>query len=63
MTNLGKPISQRQLRVGEMVKQSLSMIFLKDEAKIPEIKTKEITVTEVRTVSYTHLTLPTIYSV
>ena len=48
MTNLGKPISQRQLRVGEMVKQSLSMIFLKDEAKIPEIKTKEITVTEVR---------------
>ena len=48
MTNSGKPISQRQLRVGEMVKQSLSMIFLKDETKIPEIKTKEITVTEVR---------------
>ena len=42
MTNSGKPISQRQLRVGEMIKQSLSMIFLKD------IKTKEITVTEVR---------------
>ena len=48
MTNSGKPISQRQLRVGEMVKQSLSMTFLKDEAKIPGIKTKEITVTEVR---------------
>ena len=44
----GKPISQRQLRVGEMIKQSLSMIFLKDEAKIPSINTKEITVTEVR---------------
>ena len=43
MANAGKPISQRQLRVGEMIKQSLSMIFLKDEAKIPNINTKEIT--------------------
>ena len=48
MANAGKPVSQRQLRVGEMIKQSLSMIFLKDEAKIPNINTKEITVTEVR---------------
>ena len=48
MANAGRPVSQRQLRVGEMVKQSLSMIFLKDEAKIPGINTKEITVTEVR---------------
>ncbi len=48
MANAGKPITQRQLRVGEMIKQSLSMIFLKDEAKIPKINTKEITVTEVR---------------
>ena len=48
MANEGKPITQRQLRVGEMIKQSLSMIFLKDEAKIPNIQTKEITVTEVR---------------
>ena len=48
MVNTGKPVSQRQLRVGEMIKQSLSMIFLKDEAKIPNIITKEITVTEVR---------------
>ena len=31
-----------------MIKQSLSMIFLKDEAKIPDINSKEITVTEVR---------------
>ena len=45
---IGKPISQRQLRVGEMIKQSLSMIFLKNEAKIPDLETKTITVTEVR---------------
>ena len=45
---IGKQVTQRQLRVGEMIKQSLSMIFLKDEAKIPDIRTKEITVTEVR---------------
>ena len=48
MANAGKPVTQRQLRVGVMIKQSLSMIFLKDEAKIPGINTKEITVTEVR---------------
>ena len=34
------PFSQRQLRVGEMIKQSLGQIFLRDEAKL--------TVTEVR---------------
>ena len=48
MANAGRPVTQRQLRVGEMIKQSLSMIFLNDEAKIPGINTKEITVTEVR---------------
>ena len=48
MSNTGKPVTQRQLRVGEMIKQSLSMIFIRGEAKIPEIRTKEITVTEVR---------------
>ena len=45
---LSKPLSQRQLRVGEMIKQAISMIFIKDEAKIPNLDTKEITVTEVR---------------
>ena len=45
---LGKPISQRQLRVGEMIKQSLSMIFIKNEAKVPNLETNTITVTEVR---------------
>ena len=48
MSNLGKPITQRQLRVGEMVKQALGMIFIKEEAKLPNLETKEITVTEVR---------------
>ena len=40
--------SQRQLRVGEMVKQNLGEIFIRNEAKIPLINTKVITVTEVR---------------
>ena len=48
MSKLGKPVSQRQLRVGEMIKQALGMIFLRDEAKLPNLETKEITVTEVR---------------
>jgi len=41
--------SQRQLRVGEMVKQTLSNIFMKGEAKVPTLETNRITVTEVRT--------------
>ena len=45
---IGKEISQRQLRVGEMIKQSLSMIFLRNEAKLPDLETNIITVTEVR---------------
>ena len=44
----GKPISQRQLRVGEMIKQSLCMIFIKNEAKVPKLETNIITVTEVK---------------
>ena len=48
MTSLGKPITQRQLRVGEMIKQALGMLFIRDEAKLPHLSTKEITVTEVR---------------
>ena len=48
MTKLGKPVTQRQLRVGEMIKQALGMIFIKNEAKVPNLETKEITVTEVR---------------
>ena len=48
MSKLGKPVSQRQLRVGEMIKQALGMIFLREETKIPDLDTKSITVTEVR---------------
>ena len=48
MRNFGKPITQRQLRVGEMIKQALGMLFIRDEAKILNLSTKEITVTEVR---------------
>ena len=46
--NNSAPFSQRQLRVGELIKQSLGQIFLRDEAKVPDIDTKNITVTEVR---------------
>ena len=45
---IGKVMSQRQLRVGEMIKQALGTLFIRDEAKIPNLSTKEITVTEVR---------------
>ena len=45
---LGKPITQRQLRVGEMIKQSLGMIFVRNEAKVPNLETNNITVTEVK---------------
>ena len=46
--NSSTPFSQRQLRVGELVRQSLGQIFLRDEAKVPNLETKNITVTEVR---------------
>ena len=45
---IGKDVSQRQLRVGEMIKQSLSMIFIRNEAKVPNLETNTITVTEVK---------------
>ena len=40
--------TQRQLRVGELVKHNLGEIFIRNEAKIPSFNTKVITVTEVR---------------
>jgi len=43
-----KVYSQRQLRVGELVKQNLGELFIRNEAKIPLINSKLITVTEVR---------------
>ena len=40
--------SQRQLRVGELVKQNLGELLIRNEAKIPTVNSKLITVTEVR---------------
>ena len=41
-------LNHRHLRVGELVKQNLGQIFLKNEAKIPSFNTSLVTVTEVR---------------
>ena len=46
--NNNNQFSQRQLRVGEMIKQSLGQIFIRGEAKVPTLETNNITVTEVR---------------
>ena len=43
-----RPFTQRQLRVGELVKQNIGELFIRNEAKIPLINSKLITVTEVR---------------
>ena len=40
--------NHRHLRVGELVKQNLGELFIRNEAKIPSINSKLITVTEVR---------------
>ena len=44
----GRTLSQRLLRVGEMIKQALGNIFMRGEAKLQNIETSNITVTEVR---------------
>ena len=41
-------LNHRHLRVGELVKQNLGQIFLRNEAKIPSLNTKLVTVTEVK---------------
>ncbi|MDC0618924.1 30S ribosome-binding factor RbfA [Pelagibacteraceae bacterium] len=43
-----RTFSQRQLRVGELVKQSLGELLIRNEAKIPSFNSKLVTVTEVR---------------
>ena len=40
--------SQRQLRVGELIKQSLGEVFIRNEAKILALDTRVVTVTEVK---------------
>jgi len=46
--NSGPAYSQRQLRVGELIKQKLGEIFIRNEAKILALDTSIITVTEVK---------------
>jgi ribosome-binding factor A len=43
-----EPFTQRQLRVGELLKQLLGNLFLKEEISLPNINTRVITITEVR---------------
>ena len=43
-----RPFTQRQLRAGELVKQNIGELFIRNEAKIPSINSKLVTVTEVR---------------
>ena len=50
-------LNHRHLRVGELVKQNLGQIFLRNEAKIPSLNTKLVTVTEVRMSSDLKLSL------
>ena len=40
--------NHRKLRVGELIKQNLGQIFLRNEAKIPSLNTNLITITEVK---------------
>ena len=43
-----KGYSQRQLRVGELVKQGIGEIFIKNETKVSSFNSRIVTVTEVR---------------
>ena len=40
--------NHRKLRVGELIKQNLGQILLRNEAKIPSLNTNLITITEVK---------------
>lgn len=44
----GKAPSQRQLRVGEEIRQALAQIFMHGETHVPELDGGSITVSEVR---------------
>ena len=43
-----KPPSQRQLRVGEALRQALAEVFMRNEIHDPELDRQSITVSEVR---------------
>lgn len=44
----GKPPSQRQLRVGEELRHSLSAVLMRGEVRDPDLEGRSITVSEVR---------------
>lgn len=50
-SNEGRPPSQRQLRVGETIRRTLSEIFLRGDLHDPDIARMSITVGEVRVTS------------
>ena len=45
--NTSKPLSQRQLKVGETLKKIIANLFIKDQIILPSISTRNITITEV----------------
>ncbi|MDC0426938.1 30S ribosome-binding factor RbfA [Pelagibacteraceae bacterium] len=47
-TRAAPAYSQRQLRVGELIKQNIGEVFIRNEAKILALNTSVITVTEVK---------------
>ena len=46
--NPSKPLSQRQLKVGETLKKIIANLFIKDQIVLPSISTRNITISEVR---------------
>ena len=46
--NTSKPLTQRQLKAGENLKKIIANIFIKDQIVLPNISTRNITITEVR---------------
>ena len=46
--NTSKPLSQRQLKVGETLKKIIANLFIKDQIVLPSISTRNITISEVR---------------
>jgi len=46
--NTSKPLTQRQLKAGENLKKIIANIFIKDQIVLPDISTRNITITEVR---------------
>ena len=46
--NTSKPLTQRQLKVGETLKKIIANLFIKDQIVLPQISSRAITITEVR---------------